>query len=130
MIDLAEHPQDKFIPLDDTADRQVISKKYLEIVVKDLVKGKLVKGVSGKGGGYCLTRKPEEYTVDEILMLTEGTLAPVACLTEDAEECPMECSCKTMPMWRQFGALVQDYFHGITVADLVNGTVGKKEKDE
>lgn len=129
MIDLAEHPQDKLIPLDGTADRQALSKKYLEIVVKDLVRGKLVKGVSGKGGGYCLTRSPEEYTIGEILELTEGTLAPVACLAEDAEVCANVDLCKTMPMWRQFNAIVHDYFHGITLADLVNGTVGQKPGD-
>lgn len=125
MMDLAEHTQEKLIPLDDTADRQALSKKYLEIVVKDLVRGKLVKGVSGKGGGYCLTRAPEEYTVAEILELTEGTLAPVACLAEDAEPCCNSEKCEAMmPMWRGLNTMIHDYFAGITIADLVGGNVG------
>ena len=88
MIDLAEHEHDSCIPLKEIAARQEISKKYLEIIVKDMVKGKLITGTSGKGGGYKLCRAPEEYTVGEILELTEGTLASVACLSDGAEECP------------------------------------------
>ena len=121
MIDLAEQPADTPVPLDETAARQDISKKYLEIIVKILVKGRLVKGTSGKGGGYRLIRKPEEYTVGEILELTEGTLATVACLGMDAEQCPRESFCKTLPMWRKFDDMAHDYFFGITLADLVDG---------
>ena len=98
MIDLAEQGTDKPIPLDESASRQDISKKYLELIAKILVKGKLVKGTSGKGGGYRLMRRPEEYTVGEILELTEGTLATVACLDMDAEQCPRKSFCKTLPM--------------------------------
>lgn len=123
MMDLAEQSQDRTVPLEETAARQDISKKYLEMIVKILVKGKLVKGISGKGGGYRLTRKPEEYTVGEILELTEGTLAVVACLNEEAEQCPRESICKTLPMWRKFDHLVRDYFFHITIADLINGKV-------
>lgn len=101
MIDLAEQSTDMPIPLDETAARQDISKKYLEIIVKILVKGNLVKGTSGKGGGYLLMRRPEEYTIGEILELTEGTLATVACLNADAEQCPRESFCKTLPMWKK-----------------------------
>lgn len=89
--------------------------------MKILVKGRLVKGTSGKGGGYRLIRKPEEYTVGEILELTEGTLATVACLGMDAEQCPRESFCKTLPMWRKFDNMLHDYFFGITLADLVDG---------
>ena len=122
MIDLAEQSTDTPVPLDETAARQDISKKYLEIIVKILVKGKLVKGTSGKGGGYLLMRRPEEYTIGEILELTEGTLSTVACLNADAEQCPRESSCKTLPMWKKFDNIVHDYFFNITIADLVNGT--------
>ena len=122
MIDLAEQSADTPVPLDETAARQEISKKYLEIIVKILVKGKLVKGTSGKGGGYLLMRRPEEYTIGEILELTEGTLATVACLSADAEPCPRESFCKTLPMWKKFDHIVHDYFFHITIADLVNGT--------
>ena len=122
MIDLAEQSTAMPVPLDEIAARQDISKKYLEIIVKILVKGKLVKGTSGKGGGYLLMRRPEEYTIGEILELTEGTLSTVACLNADAEQCPRESSCKTLPMWKKFDNIVHDYFFNITIADLVNGT--------
>lgn len=123
MMDLAQQPEGIPVPLDGIAERQGISKKYLEIVVKILVGGKLVKGTSGKGGGYILLRKPEEYTILEILELTEGSLAPVACLSKDAEACPRECMCKTLPMWRKFDNMVYEYFHGITLLDVVNDNV-------
>lgn len=123
MIDLAEQPADTPVPLEEAAERQGISKKYLEIVVRLLVSGKLVKGASGKGGGYRLLRKPEEYTVGEILKITEGTLATVACLDDDAEACPRSMICKTLPMWKKYDALVHDFFYNITLADLVSGNI-------
>ena len=123
MIDLAEQPEGLPVPLDDVARRQEISKKYLEIIVKLLVGGKLVKGTSSKGGGYRLLRKPEEYTVGEILEITEGTLATVACLNEDAEICPRNKACKTLPMWKKYNSMIHDFFYNITIADLVNGNI-------
>ncbi len=123
LIDVAEQPEGVSIPLEDVARRQEISKKYLESVVKLLVTSKLVKGTSGKGGGYRLLRKPEDYTVGEILEITEGTLAPVACLAADADTCSREHVCKTLPMWKQFNTVVHDFFYQITLADLVNGNV-------
>lgn len=127
MIDLAEQPADTPVPLEDIAARQGISKKYLEIIVKLLVKEKLVKGTSGKGGGYRLLRTPEEYTVREILEITEGTLATVACLNKDAEACPREDCCKTLPMWKKFDGMVHDFFDGITIADLKDGRVSDSQ---
>lgn len=123
MIDLAEQPAESAVPLNDIAARQGISKKYLESVVKLLVQGKLVKGASGKGGGYRLTRTPEAYTVDEILELTEGTLASVACLDKNAAGCPNASFCKTLPMWQKYDALTHDFFSSITLADLVAGSI-------
>ena len=120
MIDLAEHENEGCIPLKDVAERQQISKKYLEIIVRELVSGGLVAGVSGKGGGYKLCRAPEEYTVGEILELTEGTLATVACLAPGAEDCPRQAHCRTLPMWRRFDAMVHDFFFGMTLRDLMN----------
>ena len=120
MIDLAEQEKGKFIPLKDVAERQGISKKYLEIIVKDLVDGKLVKGASGKGGGYVLLRKPEEYSVGEIVELMEGTLAPVACLQKDAEACPRYAGCVTLPLWQELDQLVHDYLYNKKLSDLVN----------
>lgn len=123
MIDLAQQPEGIPIPLDDTARRQDISKKYLESVVKLLVNANLVKGTSGKGGGYRLLRTPEEYNIEEILRITEGNLATVACLDCNAEKCPREAFCKTLPMWKKFDSMIFDFFHHITIADLVNGNL-------
>lgn len=122
MIDLAEQPAEIPVPLESIAKRQGISKKYLEIIVKLLVTGKLVRGIGGKGGGYRLLRAPEEYTVGEILELTEGSLTSIACLEKDAEYCPREDFCKTLPMWKKFDKMVHDYFYHITIADLRDGS--------
>ena len=120
MIDLAEHDNDGFVPLKDVAARQELSKKYLEIIVKELVNAGLVKGVSGKGGGYRLIRKPEEYAVGEILELMEGSLNSVSCLQKDADACPRASACQTLPMWEEFDTLVHDYFYGKSLKDLIS----------
>ena len=120
MIDLAENVTDGYIPLKDVAERQGISKKYLEIIVKDLVDGKLVKGASGKGGGYVLLRRPEDYSVGEIVELMEGTLAPVACLQKDAEECPRVASCVTFPLWQELDQLVHDFLFSKKLSELIH----------
>ena len=119
MIDLAEQDKRQPVPLKDIAERQGISKKYLEIIVKDLVDGKLVKGASGKGGGYVLLRKPEEYSVGEIVELMEGTLAPVACLSKDADACPRYANCVTLPLWQELDQLVHDFLYQKKLSDLV-----------
>ena len=119
MIDLAEHDGSCCIPLKDIAARQEISKKYLEIIVKDLVAGGLVVGASGKGGGYRLCRKPEEYTVGEIIELMEGSLITVACLAEGAEPCPRSATCETLPLWAEYDRLTHDFFYSKRLSDLV-----------
>ena len=120
MIDLAENDSGKYIPLKDVAERQGISKKYLEIIVKDLVKGGLVSGASGKGGGYRLCRKPDEYSVGEILNLTESaSLTTVACLAQDARECPRAAACQTLPLWAEYDKMVHDFFYGKKLSDLL-----------
>jgi Rrf2 family protein len=119
MIDLAEQQTDSYIPLKDIATRQGISKKYLEIIVKGLVDGGMVTGISGKGGGYRLCRSPEAYTVGEILELMEGTLASVACLEDPSYECARRKVCQTLPMWMEFDQMVHDFFYGRTLADLL-----------
>ena len=119
MLDLAQHDTDHYIPLEEIAARQGISKKYLEIILKTLVQHKLLKGLRGKGGGYQLTRSPEEYPVGEILELTEGSLATVACLQPDAEPCERTATCTTLPMWRRFDQMVHDFFYNITLDDLL-----------
>ena len=119
MIDLAENYQDGYIPLKDVANRQGISKKYLEIIVKDLVSGKLVSGISGKGGGYKLCRKPEDYSVGEILDQMENSLTTVACLASDALPCPRSSSCQTLPLWAEYNQLTHDFFYGKKLTDLI-----------
>lgn len=119
MIDLAEQNTTDPVPLDAIAGRQEISKKYLESIVKILVKGKLVKGVSGKGGGYSLIRKPEEYTVLEILELTEGSLSTVACLEAGADICPRAEKCKTVSMWNEYYSMTRNFFKSKTIRDLL-----------
>jgi Rrf2 family protein len=119
MLDLAEHAGEGHVPLKDIAERQGISKKYLEIIVKDLVEGKLVSGVSGKGGGYMLLRAPEEYSVGEIIELTEGSLATVACLAGGAAPCPRAAECPTLPLWAEYDRMTHDFFYGKKLSDLL-----------
>lgn len=118
MIDLAEHPSEGFVPLKVIADRQEISEKYLESIIKLLVKAKLLSGLRGKGGGYRLTRSPAEYTVGSILRLTEDSLAPVACLEENADACPRAPACRTLPLWQGLDRVISGYLDSITLADL------------
>lgn len=119
MIDLAEHKHDGYIPMKEVAERQEISLKYLERIMPALSKNDLVQGVHGKGGGYRLSRLPEEYTVGEILRLTEGDLAPVACLECDAKECSRKAECKTLSMWTKYYDMTKEYFDGITLSELL-----------
>ncbi len=118
MIDLAEHPSEGFVPLKVIANRQEISEKYLESIIKLLVKAKLLSGLRGKGGGYRLTRAPAEYTVGSILRLTEDSLAPVACLEENADACPRATACRTLPLWQGLDRVISGYLDSITLADL------------
>ena len=126
MIDLAEHEEREYVPLKEIAERQGISKKYLEWIVKRLVETGMVSGASGKGGGYKLCRKPEAYPVGEILDVMEGTLSPVSCLAEGENACPRRGSCQTLPMWTEFDRMVHEFFYGKKLSDLVR----KPSKDE
>ena len=119
MVDLAEHQSEGYIPLKEIAQRQEISEKYLENILKVLVKARFLTGLRGKGGGYRLSRPPESYTVGSILRLTEGSLAPVACLEAGAAACPRTAVCRTLPMWQKLDALIEAFFDGITLADLM-----------
>ena len=120
MLELAQHGRDCYTALSSIASEQGISGKYLESIISTLSKGGLVEGVRGKGGGYRLTRPPEDYSVGEILRLAEGSLAPVACLEQNPIECSRMSECRTLPMWRKLNTMINDYFDGITLADLVN----------
>ena len=125
MIDLAEHRSEEFISLREIAIRQEISEKYLESIIKRLVKAKLLNGVRGKGGGYRLTKSPDQYTVGSILRLTEESLAPVACLEEGAASCPRMAQCRTLPLWQGLNQVINDYLDNVTIVDLVqSGTSG------
>ena len=119
MIDLAEHDGEGYVPLKEIAERQGISKKYLEIIVRELVSGKLVAGVSGKGGGYKLCRAPEDYPIGEIIERMEGSLATVACLSGGAPPCPHAKDCQTLPLWAEYDKLTHDYFYGKKLSDLI-----------
>ena len=123
MADLAEHQGNGYVPLKEIAARQEISEKYLEIIIKTLVKGKLLKGLRGKGGGYMLTRAPKDYPLGEIIEMTEGTLAPVSCLMPDSENCQRKDSCITLPLWQKYNALTHDFFYSITLEDLIRGNI-------
>ncbi len=125
MIDLAEHDTGGHIPLKDIAARQGISKKYLEIIVKDMVAGGLLVGASGKGGGYRLCRAPEEYAVGEIIELMEGPFATVACLVNGAAPCPRAADCETLPLWTEYSRLTHDFFYSKHLSDLIRSK--KKE---
>ena len=119
MIDLAEHRGEGFIPLKTIAQRQEISEKYLESIIKLLVRSRLLSGVRGKGGGYRLTKAPEQYTVGDILRLTEESLAPVSCLATEADACPKAAVCRTLPLWKGLDQVINGYLDSVTVADLM-----------
>ncbi|WP_314792994.1 Rrf2 family transcriptional regulator [Eggerthia catenaformis] len=116
MIDLAEHDPQRYIPLKEIAQRQNISEKYLEIIIKSLSKNHFVEGLRGKGGGYRLVRKPETYTIASILEISEGTLAPVSCLSDDSQ---------ILPIWEGLYKVVKDYLENITLDELTEaGHIG------
>jgi Rrf2 family protein len=119
LIDMAEHQSEGYVPLKEIAQRQEVSEKYLESIVKSLVKDGILVGVRGKGGGYRLSKSPERLTVGSILRLTEGSLAPVACLESGAPPCTKATECRTLAMWEGLDKMIYDYLEGYTVADLM-----------
>lgn len=119
LIDMAEHQDGEYIPLKEVAARQGISLNYVERIMSVLTKAKLVEGLHGKGGGYRLTKSPNQYKVGDILRLAEGDLAPVACLGCEAKECDRKVECRTFSMWDKFYNITNEYFDGITLADLM-----------
>lgn len=119
MIDLAENGDTGYVAMKNVAARQGISLKYIERIVPLLTKAGLIEGMHGKGGGYKLCRQPKDYTVYEILMAAEGSVAPVACLLEGAKPCSRKDVCRTVKMWQEAYELLQNYFKGITIYDLM-----------
>jgi Rrf2 family protein len=119
MLCFAQRNPSEYIPLKEIAESEEISQKYLESIMTILSKAGFVDAVHGKGGGYRLNRKPEEYTVGSILKLTEGSLAPVSCTTQGAAACSRSTCCQTLPMWERLEKMIDDFFEGITLADLL-----------
>lgn len=119
LVEMAEHSSDERIPLKEISEKQGISQKYMEFIMTLLSKNGFVDAIHGKGGGYMLNRKPEEYRIGDILRLTEGTLAPVACLEKNAEQCPKQNVCRTVGMWRKLDELIESYLDSVTIADLM-----------
>ena len=122
MLDLAENGNGEYIAMKKIAERQGISLKYLERILPVLTQNHIIVGVQGKGGGYRVTRKPEEYKVGEILRLTEGDLAPVSCLECGAESCSKRDECRTLPMWTRLHDMICEYLDSVTLAELMKET--------
>lgn len=119
MIDLAENGVGNYIPMKDVATRQELPLKYLEKIMPILTQNGFVEGFHGKGGGYRLLRAPKDYRIGDILRLTEGDLAPVSCLENGGKPCEKAAECRTLPMWTEFKSLIDEYFNGITLEDLM-----------
>jgi len=120
LIDLAQNQNDGYIPMKDVANRQGVSLKYLEQILPVLTKNNLVKGVHGKGGGYRLQLEPSQIRIGDVLRLTEVNLAPVACLSEDADKCEREGVCQTLDFWKGLNDVVNSYLDSKTLEDLIN----------
>ena len=119
LVDMAEHQSENYITLQEVAQRQDISEKYLEAIVRELVKKGIVAGQRGKGGGYRLCRPPQQINVGEVLRTTEGSLSPVACLSEGASPCERAAQCRTLEFWRGLDEVIDRYVGGYTVADMM-----------
>ena len=118
MVDFAENSGDGYITLKEAAERQEISEKYLESIVKDLVKDGIIEGLRGKGGGYRLARPADESKVLDILRSADGTLVPVSCLEEGSKPCSRAADCRTLPLWDGLSKVVNEYLGGFTLQDL------------
>lgn len=129
LIDLAEHHELGYISLKDIAARQQISKKYLEQIIPIFNSSNILLTNRGAQGGYKLARKPEKYTVGEILRLTEGSLAPVACLDQDPNECERSAECLTLPIWQGLYDVVTEYLDGITLQDILDRQKARQGND-
>ena len=120
MVELASATPGEYLPLKAVSDNQGISVKYLEQIVAPLSKAGLVESGRGSQGGYRLARRPEDYTARDILRLTEGSLAPVACLDCEVNTCPRSANCPTLPLWQGLDRVIEDYLAGVTLQDLID----------
>ena len=121
MVDLAKNSGGGYVSLSDIAEREELSMKYLESIISLLNKGGMLESLRGKNGGYKLSRDPADYTVNEILLLTEGTLAPVNCIMQEGVECDKAGTCSTLPLWAGLDGVIENYLSAITLEDLING---------
>ena len=119
MVSFAQRPAGDYVPLKEIAEEEGISQKYLESIMTVLSKAGFVDAVHGKGGGYRLNRSAEEYTIGSILKLTEGSLSAVSCTTQGAAACSRTECCQAKPMWDRLDAMIDEFFEGITLADLL-----------
>lgn len=119
MLDLAEHNTGTYIPLKDIAGRQDLTVKYLEQIIAGLNKAGFLKSLRGNTGGYKLVKRPDQYTVGDILRAAEGSLMPIACLEDIPNQCPRRDGCRTLPFWEGLNKVIQEYVDGITLADIL-----------
>lgn len=124
LIDLAEHRSEAYVTLRELAERQEISEKYLENIVKELVRAGILEGLRGKGGGYRLGREPERISVLEVLERMEGTLAPVACLEAGGKPCTRAAYCRTLPLWQGLDETVRGYLGQFSIQSLMRSEAG------
>ncbi|MBE6909853.1 MAG: Rrf2 family transcriptional regulator [Ruminococcaceae bacterium] len=129
MLDLAEHQGNGYVALKDSAQRQEISKKYLEQIIPTLNRFDLLRTTRGYQGGYRLARNPEDYTLGNILRVTEGSLAPVTCLEADHNTCARQADCATLPIWRGLDKVINDYLDGITLQDILDRQAANRGND-
>lgn len=130
LLDLAEHRDQGYIPLKDIAERQDISKKYLEQIVGILNQSDILRANRGYQGGYMLALSPEKCTVGQVLRVTEGSLSPVACLETESNLCARSGSCKTLPVWQGLDKVIREYLDGVTLQDILDESRDVREDFE
>jgi len=121
MVDLARNQESGYVPLSDIAEREHLSMKYLESIISILNKGGMLQSLRGKNGGYKLAREPKDYNISEILLLTEGTLAPVNCIMNEGVQCEKASTCSTLPLWAGLDRAIEGYLSAITLEDIITG---------
>ena len=126
MADLARNGGEEYVVLMDIAQRQTISEKYLAGIVAALRRSGFLLTQRGRGGGYRLARRPEEYAVGDILRAAEGSLVPVSCVKSGDAECPNADNCLTLPLWKELDRVMNDYLDSVTLSDLINGNIAAK----
>lgn len=128
MVDLAKNEDGGYVSLSDIAERENLSMKYLESIISILNKGGMLLSLRGKNGGYKLAREPKDYNINEILLLTEGTLAPVNCIMQDGVQCDKAATCSTLPLWAGLDKVIEGYLSDITLEDIISGNRRKMLK--